>query len=330
MIWVVIALTCALVLSTPALGDHDGEPGGGGPGHGGGGGGNGDRPTAIALDSHGRTYVGFAGTGDLMRITRKGKALKPFRVPTGGPVTGLSIARYDRVWVDDGRTAVLLRRDGTEVASLEHGPQRCPPKAGRPDRYGGIESWNRTVFVANRCERTIEVFRRGGRRLAVLRPQGPGWARGLAHLPGRGRAHARLFVTMPARGVVLVYDVEKVRTGEKPVRTVRIPRPPGGRRPEPSGVVVDRFAQVVVSDRANHGLYFLDAGHAFTRYRTLGHPPRPGSGWGRLGVPVGLAQHPQDGTRLAGTIVVAERRNARVQRWNTYGYTYWMTTTVAP
>lgn len=330
MIWVVIALTCALVLSTPALGDHDGEPDSGGPGHGGGGGGNGDRPTAIALDSHGRTYVGFAGTGDLMRITRKGKALKPFRVPTGGPVTGLSIARYDRVWVDDGRTAVLLRRDGTEVASLEHGPQRCPPKAGRPDRYGGIESWNRTVFVANRCERTIEVFRRGGRRLAVLRPQGPGWARGLAHLPGRGRAHARLFVTMPARGVVLVYDVEKVRTGEKPVRTVRIPRPPGGRRPEPSGVVVDRFAQVVVSDRANHGLYFLDAGHAFTRYRTLGHPPRPGSGWGRLGVPVGLAQHPQDGTRLAGTIVVAERRNARVQRWNTYGYTYWMTTTVAP
>ena len=95
-------------------------------------------------------------------------------------------------------------------------------------------------------------------------------------------------------------------------------------------MVVDRFAQVIVSDRANHGLYFLDGSHSFKRYRTLGHPPRRGRGWGRLDAPVGLAQHRQDRTGLSGTIVVADGRNRRVQRWNTYGYTYWVRGVKAP
>lgn len=326
-----VALAMLSTSPVPAHADHDGEPGGHGNGGGGGGkGGKGDLPTAIAMDSHGRTYVGFAESADLVRITRKGKRFKPFQVPGDGPVTALAIARYDRVWVDDGRVAVLVKRDGTPVTRLEHGPKRCPKKAGSPDRYGGIDSYGRTVYVANRCERTIEVFRRGGKRLGVIRPRGPGYARGVAFLPGRGPRSARLYVTMPARGVVLVYDVDQIGPREKPVRTVRVPRPAGGRRPQPSGVVVDRFAQVIVSDRANHALYFLDGGHDFARYRTLGHPPRAGRGWGHLNQPVALDQHRQDGTRLAGTLVVADGGNRRVQRWNTYGYTYWVTKVSAP
>ena len=327
--WVVWATALALLLPLPAYADHDGEPHGPGGGNGGGKG-KGDPPTAIALDSHGRTYVGFASGGDLVRVTRKGKALKPFEVPIDGPVTGIAIGKYDRVWVDNGRTAVLLRRDGSQVGTLTHGPERCAKKAGKPDRYGGIDANGRTVFIANRCERTVEIFRRTGKRLAVLKPRGPGYPRGVAFLPGRGKRHARLYVTMPARSAVLVYDVEKVRNGEKPVRTVKVPRPAGGRRPEPSGVVVDRFAQVIVSDRANHGLYFLDGSDSFKHYRTLGHPPRRGRGWGMLDGPVGLAQHRQDRTGLSGTIVVADGRNRRVQRWNTYGWTYWVSGVRAP
>ena len=329
--WVVGATVLALLLPSPSYADHDGEPQGPGGGGGNGGGqGRGDPPTALAMDSHGRTYVGFAGGGDLTRVTRKGKVIKPFEVPIGGPVTGIAIGKYDRVWVDNGRTAVLLRRDGSEVGRLTHGPERCGARAGKAARYGGIDAFGKTVFIANRCERTVEVFRRTGKRLAVLKPKGPGFPRGVAYLPGRGNRHARLYVTMPARGVVLVYDVEKVRTGEKPVRTVKVPRPAGGKRPEPSGVVVDRSAQVIVSDRANHGLYFLDGNHSFKHYRTLGHPPRRGRGWGRLDGPVGLAQHRRDRSGLSGTIVVADGRNRRVQRWNTYGYTYWVSGVAAP
>ena len=123
-----------------------------------------------------------------MRVTRKGKPLKPFEVPIDGPVTGIAIGKYDRVWVDNGRTAVLLRRDGSQVGTLTHGPGDLRKKPGRPDRYGGIDAFGKTVFIANRCERTVEIFRRTGKRLAVLRPRGPGYPRGVAYLPGPRRA----------------------------------------------------------------------------------------------------------------------------------------------
>ena len=311
-----LAVALAL-LSAPALADHnDHEPSGGGPG---------DHPNAVGVDSHSRTYVGFARGPGLARFAAGGKELKSWPLPGAGPVNALDVTGHDRVWITDGSTARLIGRDGNEEQSLRHGPEDgCPlVRKHRPRRYGGIESWHRFVFVANRCEKTVEVFRYDGQRLAVLRVPGRGYPRGLAFDPGPGKRPARLYVSFPDRSKVLAFDAKLWRTGEKPVKTLKIRRLHGGKRTEPAGIVVDKHGQLVVSDIVNHALYFYDSHHAFSRYRVLGHPSRPGARVGRLHRPAALAQHRQDGSRSAGALVIADAGNDRVQRWNTYGYTYW-------
>jgi hypothetical protein len=86
----------------------------------------------------------------------------------------------------------------------------------------------------------------------------------------------------------------------------------------------------VVSDAANHALYFYDANNDFSQYRTLGHPPDPSGGLGYLDRPTALAQHPQDGGDLAGQLWIADTGNGRVQHWTTEGTTLWMTDVTAP
>lgn len=291
-----------------------------------------DRPVAIALDQQARTYVGFATSGDLARLSPKGKVLKPVRLAGSGPVSGLDVTRSNNIWVDDGSRATLIEPDGTVITSFRHGPDgACPNDAGRrAGRYGGIEAWGNTVFVANRCERSVEVFRRGGKRVARLPLPGAGYPRGMAFLPGHGHRIPRLYVALPDRRRVVVYDGRSWRSGERPVRRLRVPKPRGGLRPEPAGVVIDRYGQLVVSDLANHALYFFDTRAGFSLYRTLGHPPRPGRAWGHLNRPTAIAQHRQDRSRFSGTIVVADQRNRRVQRWNSYGWTYWVRGVSAP
>ena len=118
--------------------------------------------------------------------------------------------------------------------------------------------------------------------------------------------------------VVLAYLAGGAR---RPWRTVTL-RSPGGRKPQPGGVVVDKFGQVTVSDMANNGLYLLDSNHRFSHYRTLGHPPRASRAVGRLNRPTALAQTPQGG-RFSANLYIADTGNRRVQRWNTSGYTFW-------
>lgn len=314
------ALGLLLVVGTaPALADHN--PGGPGQGHGG----KGAPPNAVGVDSHSRTYVGFAERSGLLRLAVGGKVLKPWPLPGTGPVNALVVTKHDRVWVTDGRTARLIGRDGQEEKAVEHGPAAgCPGKGHRLGRYGGLESYKRILVVANRCEKTVQVFRHNGEELATIPVPGPGYPRGLAYQDRVGKLHARLYVAFPDRGKVLVFDAETWKDGEDPILKLRIRKPYRGHRTQPTGVVADRFGQVIVSDVANNALYFYDSTHGYSRYRVLGYPPRPGSRAGQLHRPTALAQHKQDGSRSAGALVVADTGNHRVQRWNTYGYTYWV------
>lgn len=314
------ALVVLLAVGTPQPAYADHNPGGnpGGPG-------KGAPPNAVGVDSHSRTYVGFAGSSGLLRLAAGGKRLKPWPLAGTGPVNALVVTKHDRVWITDGHIARLIGRDGQEEKTVEHGPDGgcASTKGKRRGRYGGIESYKRILVVGNRCEKTVQVFRHNGKLLATIPVPGPGYPRGLAYQDRVGRVSARLYVAFPDRGKVLVFDARTWKDGEDPILKLRIRRPYRGHRTQPAGVVADRFGQVVVSDVANNALYLYDSTHRYSRYRVLGYPPRPGSRAGALRRPTALAQHKQDGSRSAGALVVGDAGNHRVQRWNTYGYTYW-------
>jgi streptogramin lyase len=313
------ALALLLLLGTtpPAAADHNPHPGGNG--------GKGAPPNAVGVDSHSRTYVGFMKSSGLVRLAASGKRLKAWPLEGTGPVTALDVTRHDRVWITDGRTARLIGRDGTQEKAFQHGPEDgcAETKGQRGSRYGGIESYAKLVFVANRCAKTVQVFRRNGDPVATLPVPGRGYPRGLAYQERIGKLQARLYVAFPDRGRVLVFGAKAWKDGEDPILKLGIRRPYRGHRTQPTGIVADRFGQVVVSDLANNALYFYDSRHRYSRYRVLGYPPRPGSRAGHLHRPTALAQHRQDRSRSAGALVIADTGNHRVQRWNTYGYTYW-------
>ncbi|CAB4690533.1 MAG: hypothetical protein F2667_02000 [Actinobacteria bacterium] len=278
-----------------------------------------DRPVAIAVTRGGTTYVGSADGGSLARISGEGRSLSRVRLVRDGPVVALAATSAGNVWVDQGVSVSLVSPRGRTKRSFDLAePEGC---ALQPSRYGGIAAAGRRLYVASACRSALDVYTREG----VLRasvplpgglPRGVAWGRAQAGQP------ARVFVTMPDNRRLVAYDASDLREESVPLRTLKVAQPRRGHRPVPTGVVADRWGQVVVADAHNHALYVYDANHAFSHYRTLGHPPRS-RGPGTIAQPVALAQHVQDGKTYAGNLFIADAGRARVQRWDTLGRTYW-------
>lgn len=293
------------------------------------------RPVAVAVDSDGTTYVGFASGGALVRLDAAGRRLRPVVLDRSGPVTALAVSPDDRVWVSYGDGVSAFDPDGTLLRHLPSASVvECPvDQAHHPDRYGGLAVTSTTVYVAGRCQDTLEVYTRSGALLATVTLPPGGFPRGVAWMraQARPRKPARVFVAMPDRGQVLVYDASTLRTGSQPLRTLTMTRPAGGVAPVPSGVAADEFGSLAVADVANHRVVLYDVDNDLRPFRTLGHPPRAGSGDGAVNYPAAIAQHAQDGGGLAGNLVVADMRNGRVQRWDSGGgYTFWARAVQAP
>lgn len=281
-------------------------------------------PVAVAVGSGGTSYVGFESGGAVLVLGPDGDLRGRVRVPGEAPVTGLAVDAQGALWVDDGDTLSVLDRRGRVVRSFAHRPVLdCPAAGGEVRRFGGLALGPGTVYVADRCRATVAAYSRRGVLRALLplphgdRAGGVAWLRA-----GHGRP-ARLLVTVPSRGRLLVYDADRLADGSRPLEVRRVPRVGGGRRPAPSAVVADRFGQVVVADAANHVLVHLDADNDFRLYRVRGTPGRGGTAPGRFRGPVDLAQHPQDGSGLAGNLWVADTGNRRVQRTDTGTWTWW-------
>ncbi len=288
-------------------------------------------PIAVAVNSRGTSYVGFEHGRGVVRLGADGRQRKALPVPGGLPVTGLAVDGRDQLWVDDGERVSLLDRRGRLVRTFAHRPVlSCPVDGGDARRYGDLALGPGAVYVADRCRGTVaEYSRTGVLRATVVLPGGTP-AGGLAFLrAGQGRPD-RLLVTVPDRARLLVFDAARFGDGARPLQVRKVRRVGGGKRPRPSGVVADRFGQVVVIDAANQVLQFLDGDNEFSLYRTRGVPGRGGSGVGRLRGAAALAQFAQDGSGLAGNLWIADTGNRRVQRFDSGTYTWFARTVRAP
>jgi hypothetical protein len=287
------------------------------------------RPIAVAVGDNGTSYVGFATGGALVRLDADGTKLSPVPLDRPGPVDGLAVGGEGNIWVDYGDSVSLLTPRGHLLTHFSHDPAGgCSEGSSPASRYGGIAVGGSNVYVAARCRPAVEVYSPGGTLRATLSLRAT--PRGIAWGPAQAGKPARLFVALPDRGEVLTFDAESLRDSSTPVHTLRVRKPGGGEPSEPAGVTADRYGQVVVSDVANNALYFYDANHDYTLYRTLGHPPDPDDSPGSVSSPSAIAQHDQDGGPLSGNLFVADTRNGRVQRWDTGGYTFWVKDVTTP
>jgi hypothetical protein len=291
-------------------------------------------PIAIGVNSFGTSYVGFATGGALARFNADGKKLAPLGLDQQGPVTAISVAPDDRVWVYYGTSVSAFEPGGRlhrhfDVAE----PGSCAGNAHDPSRYGGLVVTATTVYVASRCTNTLEAYSKFGLRQARVDLPSGGYPRGVAWMAPQGnpKLPARLFVAMPNRGELLTYNAETLRSASRPTARHQVERPDRGSKPEPSGVTADRYGIVAVTDAANHAVNIYNANSGMSRFRVLGHPPRAGEFAGALDRATAMAQHDQDGGGLSGNLFIADTGNGRAQRWDIGGgYTYWAKSVSAP
>lgn len=280
-------------------------------------------PTAIGVTSDGTSYVGFASGGKLQHLTANGARKKPVPLDQDEAVDGLFVSANDDIWVDYETSVSLLTPHGKVVNHFDHDPVRSCDASAPAWRYGGIAASGNRVYVANRCHASISVYSRAGSLVATVDLPGSTYPRGIAYGVAQAGRPATVYVALPDRGQILAYKASTLRDSSSPTKSYTLDRPYGGSKPEPAGLAVDRFGQLVATDVANNALYFLDTNNDFSLYRTLGHPPRASRAEGRLNSASAIAQHGQDGSGLAGNLFIADTNNDRVQRWSTGGYTYW-------
>ncbi|WP_395690831.1 hypothetical protein [Nocardioides sp.] len=285
------------------------------------------RPIAVGVGDDGTAYVGFASGGRLLRLDGDGGVDGSLTLDQDAPVDGLAVDADGDVWVDYGDSVSELAPDGTLLKHFAHSPQHaCPADAAHnPARYGGIAVTSSRIYVAGRCRGDVEVYSMSGVLQAAVDLPGSGYPRGVDVAPAYEGIPARLYVTVPDQAVVQVYNLGSLGSGSRPVRTLRVQRGTGYARPVPAGVVADERGQVAVLDSANNALYLYNGNQGYGFYRTLGHPPRPGSTLGHLDHPRAVGA-PDVGSNYW----VADTGNGRVQRWTNDGTTRWMTDTTVP
>lgn len=287
------------------------------------------RPIAVGVAEDGTSYVGFASGGRLLRLTGDGTADGVLALDVDSAVDGLDVDADGDVWVDYGDSVSELAPDGTLLTHFDHASTgSCPDdRAHDPARYGGIAVTSDRVYVAGRCRGDLEVYDLGGDLVASVDLPGSGYPRGVALAPAYEGLPARLYVTMPDERTVLVYNQRSLGAGADPARVLDVQRSAGYAAPLTSGVIADVNGQVGVLDAANNALYLYNGTQGYGFYRTLGHPPDPGSTKGHLDHPRAIAL---GDPVLGGNYWIADTGNGRVQRWTVEGTTHWMADTPPP
>jgi len=285
-------------------------------------------PSAIGQASNGTSYVGFADSPTIQRIDVNGAALPAWTSQTN-PVVAISVDPADDVWILSPSSVARYSPTGTYLSGFSL--NTCAGNGNYPkdaNRYGGLVVTSTSVFVGLNCSPVLERFDRdGGGFVSTTLPDVP---RGVAFGPAQNGKPNQVYVALPDAHQVLTFDADAFASGAAPSHALAPATPGGGSTPVPTGIGVDKYGQLVVTDAANHSVYFYDTNNDDSLYRTLGHGPGPGSALGSLNTPTALALHFQDGSALANQLFLADYGNARVQRWDSGGYTFWAADAATP
>jgi hypothetical protein len=285
-------------------------------------------PNAIGQSSDGTSYVGFADSPIIKRIDANGSALSSFTSQVS-PVVAISVDPSDHVWILSPSSVAEYSSTGQFLSSFDL--HTCTGNGNTPkdpNRYGGFVVTSSYVYIGLNCSPVLERFNRDGSGfVATTIPDIP---RGVAFGPAQSGKPNEVYVALPDANRVLTFNADTFGSGVSASHTLIPATPSGGHTPMPTGIGIDTFGQLMVEDGANNFVYFYDTNNNDKVYRTLGHGPAPGSDAGSLNFPAALALHAQDGTGLANNLFLADYRNARVQRWDSGGYTFWASDANSP
>lgn len=273
-------------------------------------------PTAIATDSDGVVYAGYATGGTISRYsgidgTPKGSWGVAGNAPGQlGGIVAIDVApgSAGNIWVLDTNLRV---QEFTRAGAYIRGFQLEPCAAGispDPTLRGGLDVTNTDIYVVHPCRDKVQRF-------SVADLVEKAWTTGVAgplkgasaQLYGTAPASSRyLFVARPTRHDIYWFDLGSLGWhGPKVV---------GG---TPTDTFVDAYGVLMVSDAANDQIRMY--GSDGSLFRTLGGS---GSSLGKLSDPNAFDVFGQY-SELSGNLFIADTGNQRIQRWNPYGYTFW-------
>lgn len=287
------------------------------------------RPIAVAAADNGTSYVGYAAGGRLLRLNQNGEPAGSVPLDRDEPVTALDVTPDGHIWVFYGATVSELTPSGDVVTAFatQTGGD-CPvDRAHDPTRYGGIDVYGNTVYVAGRCSATVRMYNRDGDLQATLDLPGSAYPRDVVSAPAARGLPARTYVSVPDAGKVYAYNTGSIRNDPSPAKTLVIKRFPGFRDPEPGALAADEKGQLGVVDIENNSLHFYNGPENYWYYRSLGHGPDPASDRGFVDRVTAVDN--ADGSFKQG-FWVADSGNGRIQHWDHIGTTDWMTDALPP
>jgi len=267
-------------------------------------------PTAIGVDGAGVVYVGFENGGQIKRYAGSdGTPLAPWGAPGTAPGQLGGVAAIDafpgpNVWVlDTNRRVQEFTRSGTFIRGVQlplcdHG---SPPSGKR----GGLDVSNDSVYAASPCSSHIVRYRLSdlGEAANTSLPL----ARGLS---------AQLYPSAPA-------STQALYVGQGGLDRVALLNPlffsflSAKTTPHPTDVFIDAFGVLFATDLPGDKIHLY--GSDGNEFRTLGSS---GTAAGQLDEPQALDVFDQF-SDLAGNVFVADYLNKRIQRWNSFGFTFW-------
>jgi hypothetical protein len=289
-------------------------------------------PIAIGTDSDGTSYAGFASGAVKRYRVADGVSTGDWTTPKGdangslGGIMGIDVApgggsqNGGNVWVlDKNRRVQEFTRSGNFIRGFQLGTFCSQANEPVPGTEGGIDVTFDAIYVSHPCNNRVERYR-------------------LSDLPGSGTGSVNPVATATVAGP---HGIAAQLWGSAPGQTQRVyvAQPSGNQVVKlgltdlsaqgsqsvyspPADVFVDEFGVLFVSTR--HGsaatgdrVYMYDQNG--NEFRWVGGP---GADPGRMNDPLAFDVFPQF-SDAAGNLFFADTGNQRVQRLNSFGYTYW-------
>lgn len=168
------------------------------------------------------------------------------------------------------------------------------------------------IYVAHPCANQVLKLDPASPTLAVTQTAAttsrPGRIASPRYLTGPANTRA-VYVALPDAKAVASFAPTDLGAGPDALRTYDY---------TPSDLFIDEFGVLFVGDLDYDIVRFYGSDGSQFRYRG-----GTGSGVGQLNDAQAFDVAGQDGTDKAGNIFVADSGNSRVQRWDSYSYTYW-------